>query len=95
MPHKYLEELSLMPSEKLSAVQVQAKNMGGKYTRSNILTDSNLHFRVVQNKLTPELNRYLAMAKDELDYAWDIDMPQSEGKPSYEPWRSFPVREKY
>lgn len=44
------------------------------------LMESSLHFRVVQNKLTPELYKYVDMAKAELDYAWPLDVPQPDGK---------------
>lgn len=43
------------------------------------MTESNLHFRVIQNKLIAELYKYLDTAKTELDYAWDKDVPSSQG----------------
>ena len=44
------------------------------------MIESNLHFRVLQNKLTAELPKYLDIAKTELDYGWPIDIPQPDGK---------------
>jgi hypothetical protein len=48
------------------------------------MTESNLHFRVVQNKLTPELPKYLDIIKKELDEIWSDDIPDPEGNAS--PW---------
>ena len=44
------------------------------------MTESNLHFRVIQNKLIAELPKYLDIAKTELEYAWPIDVPNPEGR---------------
>ena len=41
---------------------------------------SELIFRVLNNKLTPELNKYVDLARSELEYAWDIDLPKPEGR---------------
>lgn len=43
------------------------------------MAESNLHFRVVQNKLTPELPKYLDIVKTELEYGWQIDVPRPDG----------------
>lgn len=43
------------------------------------MTESNLHFRVIQNKLIAELPKYLDLAKLELDYAWKLDVPHNPG----------------
>lgn len=43
------------------------------------MIESNLHFRVLQNKLTAELPKYLDIAKTELDYGWPQDIPQPDG----------------
>ncbi|RYP17317.1 hypothetical protein DL765_004608 [Monosporascus sp. GIB2] len=78
MPNKYLEELRLIPPTKLSAVKAQVSNLGHKWTKTTIMTESNLHFRVIQNKLIAELPKYLDIAKTELEYAWPIDVPNPE-----------------
>ena len=41
---------------------------------------SELIFRVLNNKLTPELNKYVDLARSELEYAWDIDLPKPKGR---------------
>ncbi|KAI1316819.1 cytochrome P450 [Xylariaceae sp. FL0255] len=78
MPNRYLEELRLIPATKLSAVRAQVANLGHKWTYTNVMTESNLHFRVIQNKLIAELYSYLDTAKTELDYAWAKDVPDPQ-----------------
>ncbi|KAI1111651.1 cytochrome P450 [Nemania sp. NC0429] len=77
MPNKYLEELRLVPSAKLNATRAQAENLQYKWTYSASITESDLHIRVIKNKLATELYKYLDVAKTELDYAWSIDVPSS------------------
>ncbi|KAI1337309.1 cytochrome P450 [Xylariaceae sp. FL0016] len=78
MPNRYLTELRLFPTSKLSAVRAQVDNLGHKWTYTTVMTESNLHFRVIQNKLIAELPKYLELARTELDYGWDIDVPHPE-----------------
>ncbi|KAI0554734.1 cytochrome P450 [Xylaria curta] len=70
--------MRLMPAEKLSAVRVQVKNMAHKYTKTSFLMDSDLHFRVLQNKLTPELPKYLEMVKKEISNACATTLPRTD-----------------
>lgn len=44
------------------------------------MLESDLHFRVLQNKLTAELPKYLEMAKDEADFGWKLDIPHHKGR---------------
>lgn len=43
------------------------------------MMESNLHFKVVMNKLTPDLWKYMDLAKAEVDYGFPIDVPQPKG----------------
>lgn len=45
--------------------------------------ETNLHIRVLSNKLTPELSRYLDISRSELEYAWDLEVPQADGDTSF------------
>ncbi|KAF2198781.1 putative cytochrome P450 [Delitschia confertaspora ATCC 74209] len=76
LPKKYLDEIRLYPVAKLSGVKAQ--NLVNKYTYTTLMIESNLHFRVLQNKLTPNLTTYLDIAKEELEYGWPIDVAQPE-----------------
>ncbi|KAF2191565.1 cytochrome P450 [Zopfia rhizophila CBS 207.26] len=80
LPNKYLNELRLYPNTKLSGVKAQVRNLVDKWTYTTLMIESNLHIRVLQNKLTAELTKYLDIAKTELEYGWPLDIPQPEGK---------------
>ncbi|KAI1754805.1 cytochrome P450 [Xylaria castorea] len=77
LPHKYLDELRLVPESKLSGTKAQVQNIGHKWTGTDFMAESHLHFRALQNKLNAELPKYLDIAKAELDYAWGIEIPSS------------------
>jgi hypothetical protein len=50
-----------------------------KWTYSELMMQSDVHFRVLLQKVNPSLSRYLDVAYDELKHGWAIDMPQPEG----------------
>lgn len=56
------------------------QNLVDRWTWTSLMSESNLHIRVLQNKLTGELPKYLDIAKTELEYGWDLDIPQPDGK---------------
>ncbi|KAF2477644.1 cytochrome P450 [Lindgomyces ingoldianus] len=78
LPNKYLNELRLYPNTKLSGVKAQVKNLVDKWTYTTLMIESNLHIRVLQNKLTAELAKYLDIAKTELNHGWPLDIPQPD-----------------
>ena len=43
------------------------------------VAESDIIVKVLNNKLTPELNKYIDVAKSELEYGWHIDLPQPDG----------------
>jgi hypothetical protein len=53
-----------------------------KWTYSEFMTQSDLQFRVLLQKVNPSLSKYLDLAQNELDYSWSIDMPQPQGTAS-------------
>ncbi|POS70322.1 hypothetical protein DHEL01_v211284 [Diaporthe helianthi] len=44
----------------------------------HFLNRSDLHAQVMKRKLTPELSKFLKIASKELDYGWNLDIPQTE-----------------
>lgn len=52
----------------------------GKYTTADLMLEGNLHTRVLQAKLTPNLVQYMDIVQQEMDFAFDVEMPQSDGK---------------
>lgn len=59
------------------------KNLVPKWTFTEFMYHSELIYRVLNNKLTPELNKYVDLARSELEYAWDIDLPKPKGRFSH------------
>ncbi|KAI1745273.1 cytochrome P450 [Xylaria scruposa] len=86
LPHKYLDELRLVPESKLSAAKAQVQNIGHKWTGTNFIAESHLHFRALQNKLNAELPKYLDVAKAELDHVWSIEVPSPKD------WKEWDVQ---
>ncbi|KAI1337313.1 cytochrome P450 [Xylariaceae sp. FL0016] len=78
LPRKHLVELRNIPAAKLSAIKVQISNLVHNWTYSSFLEHSDLHFRVIERKLAPELPKYLLLAKEEMHCIWDTIMPQNE-----------------
>ncbi|OTB02044.1 hypothetical protein M426DRAFT_63005 [Hypoxylon sp. CI-4A] len=78
MPMKYLNELSHIPNKKFDSKAAAVGNFIPEWTWMTFAMESNLHIRVLNSKLTPELSRYLDIARSELDYAWDLEVPQAD-----------------
>jgi hypothetical protein len=47
-----------------------------RWTYSELLVRSSVHFRVLLREVTPSLSKYLDIAHDELQYGWQLDMPK-------------------
>lgn len=45
------------------------------YSATSILTESNLHTRVLQTKLSPKLGPLIPIIREELDYAMTQELP--------------------
>jgi len=43
------------------------------------MVESDLHFRILKDRLITEAHKYLDLAKTELEYGWHIDIPQPSG----------------
>ncbi|KAJ8125482.1 hypothetical protein O1611_g8157 [Lasiodiplodia mahajangana] len=86
LPHRYLEELRLVPESKLSAATAHAQNSGHKWTGATVFAESHLHIRALLH-LAAELSKYLEVAKNELDYAWSLHLPSSKD------WQEFDIQE--
>ena len=51
----------------------------GKFTTTEIALDGDLHIRVLQAKLTPNLGKISGIIQDEVDFAIEAEVPKSEG----------------
>lgn len=55
------------------------QNFQGVYSATSVLTESNLHSRVLRTRLTPKLGYLVPMICDELDYAMTQELPDING----------------
>ncbi|KAH8703476.1 putative cytochrome P450 [Talaromyces proteolyticus] len=75
IPREYVDELRNYPTERLSSIQALINNMVGQYSYMDVLLESNLHTRVLQSKLTPNLANFTSAMADELNYALAKALP--------------------
>jgi hypothetical protein len=80
LPSKYVNELRSLPHSIASPTLAHAYNLSGSSTNMNIILKNNLHFRALQEKLTPNLNKLTGPMIDELDYAVKLELPECESK---------------
>ncbi|KAF2878219.1 cytochrome P450 monooxygenase-like protein [Massariosphaeria phaeospora] len=78
LPSKYIPELQVLHPQVASPTVAHAFNLSGQWTNMNIILKNNLHFRTLQEKLTPNLTHLTAHMQDELNYAIDKDLPQCD-----------------
>jgi ent-kaurene oxidase len=79
LPPKFVEEIRAMPNELANPTSAHSHNLLGKHTNMDIIMKSNLHFRMIQSKLTPALASLAAPIQDELNYAVQRELPDCKG----------------
>ncbi|KAK8015187.1 ent-kaurene oxidase [Apiospora arundinis] len=77
---KYLGELGNLPDAHSSSSIGQLNNMAGAFSTADIIAKSDLHFRMIQHKLTPNLVSTIPMCKHELDHALSVETPDCKDK---------------
>ncbi|MCJ1245735.1 hypothetical protein MMC30_002939 [Trapelia coarctata] len=75
LPVKYVDEIRSLPNEIANPTLAHAHNLLGRHTDMDIILRSNLHFRMIQAKLTPSLGALTQPMQDELNYAMEQDFP--------------------
>ncbi|KAI1337314.1 cytochrome P450 [Xylariaceae sp. FL0016] len=78
IPSRHVEYLRNLPEDEISGMKAHIKNMSGPYTNTEILLESNLASRVLQQRLTPNLASAVPNMKDELDYALEVEVPDCQ-----------------
>ncbi|EXL39272.1 hypothetical protein FOCG_18117 [Fusarium oxysporum f. sp. radicis-lycopersici 26381] len=78
LPAKYLDEMRSLPRPVMNGTIPQVLNLCAKYTSIHFMLTSDLLLRVINNKLTPDLTKYVDMAKVEMDYSFTVDLPQPD-----------------
>lgn len=80
IPGNNLERLRNLPEEVIHGMEAHVKSLFGPYTMTDMMLESDLPTRVIQQKLTPNLARTVPMIREELKYALDIEIPFCEGR---------------
>ncbi|KAL8719762.1 MAG: hypothetical protein Q9225_003278 [Loekoesia sp. 1 TL-2023] len=75
---KYVEELRALPAGIVNPTLAHAHNLLGRHTNMNIIMTSDLHFRTIQSKLTPNLGFLSKPMQDELIFAVENEFPFCE-----------------
>ena len=81
IPSKYVNELRALSNKVAHPTAAIAHIFMGRYTKINIILKSDLHFRTLQLKLTPNLNNLLGPMQEELEFALNEEIPKCSGAP--------------
>lgn len=79
LPPVYIDDILKLPNHVASPTVAHVHNLMGSSTNMHIILRSNLHFRTVQLKLTPNLNWLTRPMQDEVNFAVEQDLTKSEG----------------
>ncbi|KAJ8125945.1 hypothetical protein O1611_g7693 [Lasiodiplodia mahajangana] len=72
--NKHVEQLRSLPDQQISAIGAHIKNLLGRYSTTEIMLESDLPRRVLQQKLTPNLASIIPIVKDELDFSLGAEL---------------------
>ncbi|KAJ5720789.1 cytochrome P450 [Penicillium malachiteum] len=78
LPPKYVDDIRKLPNHVASPTVAHVHNLMGSSTNMHIILRSNLHFRTLQLKLTPNLNALTRPMQDEVNYAIEHELTDSE-----------------
>jgi len=71
--------MRLIPRHKLNGKKAQINNLVPRWTWTEVMMESDLHVKVLNTKLNPDLQKYVDIARSEMEWAWEKDVPQPEG----------------
>ncbi|KAF7958294.1 hypothetical protein EAE96_001845 [Botrytis aclada] len=78
LPAKYVNELRNLPSTIASPTLAHVHNLMGRHTNMDVILRNNLHFRTLQEKVTPNLGSVTVPMQEELNHALQHDFPNNE-----------------
>ncbi|KAJ5915486.1 cytochrome P450 [Penicillium verhagenii] len=78
LPPKYVDDIRKLPNHVASPTVAHVHNLMGSSTNMHIILRSNLHFRTLQLKLTPNLNALTRPMQDEVNFAIEQELTKSE-----------------
>ncbi len=89
LPVSMVEEIRALPSSIANPTVAHAHNLLGSYTRMNLILRSNLHFRMIQTKLTPNLGSLTHPMEEEVKFAMDNHFPQCDDWTTIKPYHTI------
>ncbi|KAL9597715.1 MAG: hypothetical protein Q9219_004972 [cf. Caloplaca sp. 3 TL-2023] len=78
--NKYIDEIRSLPTHVISPIQAHVDNLLGRYSTTDILLESDLHSRMLQTKLTPNLGKFVPDMRKELMAALDDEVPSCRAR---------------
>ena len=78
LPVSMVEEIRALPSNIANPTSAHAHNLLGYYTKMDLILRSDLHFRMIQTKLTPALGSLTGPMEEEVKHAMDLHFPKSD-----------------
>ncbi|MCJ1396653.1 hypothetical protein MMC18_009545 [Xylographa bjoerkii] len=75
IPNQFIDEVQALPNHIANPTSADAHNLLWPYTDIGVILRSNLHFRVIQTKLTPNLGSLTEPMQEELDHALVQEFP--------------------
>ena len=89
LPVSMVEEIRALPIETANPTVAHAHNLLGSYTKMNLILRSNLHFRMIQTKLTPMLGSLTGPMEEEVKFGLDNHFPRSEEWTTIKPYHAI------
>ncbi|KAL8941827.1 MAG: hypothetical protein Q9216_002027 [Gyalolechia sp. 2 TL-2023] len=83
-----VDEIRALPIEKANPTVAHAHNLLGSYTKMDLILRSNLHFRMIQTRLTPMLGSLTGPMENEVKYALDHHFPSSQSWTAIKPYHT-------
>ena len=71
--------LSILP-DSMTRTDPDHQNLLGRISTTDLLLESDLHTRVLQTRLTPNLGKLFNIIKEEHDFAMRVELPQIDGQ---------------
>ncbi|KAI1465653.1 cytochrome P450 [Daldinia caldariorum] len=78
LPYKYVEDIHRLPNTVASPTVAHVHNLMGSATNMHVILRNNLHFRTLQVKLTPNLNSLTKPMQEEVNFAVEKELSDSE-----------------
>ncbi|KAL8861936.1 MAG: hypothetical protein Q9178_001806 [Gyalolechia marmorata] len=89
LPVSMVDEIKALPIEKANPTVAHAHNLLGSYTKMDLILHSNLHFRMIQTRLTPMLGSLTGPMENEVKFALNEHFPSSEEWTKMKPYHTI------